>query len=39
MDWKYKPSGGVVGLARKAGELYGGTVWFKTSCRVWLLRC
>ena len=29
-DWVYKPSGGVVGLARKAGELYGGTVRFET---------
>lgn len=30
MYWKYKPSGGVVGLAEKAGELYGGTVRFET---------
>lgn len=30
MDWVYKPSGGVVGLARKAGELYGGTVRLET---------
>lgn len=30
MSWVYKPSGGVVGLARKAEELYGGTVWFQT---------
>lgn len=30
MSWVYKPSGGVVGLAEKAGELYGGTVWFQT---------
>ena len=30
MSWVYKPSGGVVGLARKAGELYGGTVRLET---------
>lgn len=30
MGWVYKPSGGVVGLARKAGELYGGTVRLET---------
>lgn len=30
MSWVYKPSGGVVGLVRKAEELYGGTVWFQT---------
>lgn len=30
MDWKYELSSGVAGLAEKAGELYGGTVWFQT---------
>lgn len=30
MSWVYKPSGGVVGLVRKAEELYGSTVWFQT---------
>lgn len=30
MGWVYKPSGGVVGLTRKAGELYGGTVRLET---------
>jgi hypothetical protein len=30
MSWVYKPSGGVVGLARKAEELYGGAMWFQT---------
>lgn len=36
MDWKYELSSGVVGLARKAGELYGGTVRFEIFCRFWL---
>lgn len=30
MDWKYELSSGVACLADKAGELYGGTVWFQT---------
>lgn len=30
MDWKYELSGAVAGLAEKAEELYGGTVWFQT---------
>lgn len=41
MSWVYKPSGGVVGLARKAEELYGGTVRLETfagGCGAVLLR-
>lgn len=30
MDWKYELSSGVACLADKAGELYGGTIWFQT---------
>lgn len=30
MDWKYELSSGVACLVDKAGELYGGTMWFQT---------